>query len=112
MIEKEMIEAAIADAGSAGKIGVQVCYATPTLELLLELQVATGTTLEQAIAQSGLLQQVPQIDLATAPVGIYAKKKPLDTVLRAHDRIEVYRPLIADPKEARRRRASRKSASI
>ena len=87
-------------------IKVQVCYATPSFEFLRDLQVAVGTTLEQAIAQSALLQQVDGIDLSTCVVGIHGKKKTLDTVLRAHDRVEVYRPLIADPKEARRRRAS------
>lgn len=92
---------------AAGKISVQVCYATPTLQFLRDLRVDAGTTLEQAVAQSGLLQQVPQIDIRTDPVGIHAKKKSLETILREHDRIEVFRPLIADPKEARRRRASR-----
>ena len=86
-------------------ITVQVCYATPTFEFLRDLQVALGATLQQAIAQSGLLQEVAGIDLAA--VGIYGKKKTLDTVLRAHDRVEVYRPLLADPKEMRRRRVGR-----
>lgn len=113
MAEKEMIAAQSAHStdGPAEKINVQVCYATPTLQFLRDLQVDAGTTLEQAIAQSGLLQQVPQIDLKADPVGIHAKKKTLDTVLREHDRIEVYRPLIADPKEARRRRANRNTGS-
>lgn len=91
----------------AEQISVQVCYATPTWEFLCELSVAAGSTLEQAIRQSGLLQQAPQIDLATCAVGIHARKQPLDTVLRAHDRVEVYRALLADPKETRRRRAGR-----
>ena len=88
-------------------IKVQVCYATPSFEFLRDLQVAVGTTLEQAIAQSALLQQVDGIDLSTCVVGIHGKKKTLDTVLREHDRVEVYRHLIADPKDARRRRASK-----
>ena len=83
---------------------VQVCYAAPLREVLRPLEVAPGTTIEQAIVQSGLLQDVPGIDLATQPVGIYGKKKPLDTVLREHDRIEIYRPLIADPKTSKRKR--------
>jgi putative ubiquitin-RnfH superfamily antitoxin RatB of RatAB toxin-antitoxin module len=93
-------------------IHVQVCYATPAFEFLRDLQVAVGTTLEQAIAHSGLLQQVDGIDLTLCAVGIYGKKKTLDTVLREHDRIEVYRSLIADPKEARRRRAGSKVAGL
>lgn len=95
----------------SAKISVQVCYATPTFEFLCDLQVAVGTTLAQAIAHSSLLQQVDGVDLTLCAVGIYGKKKTLDTVLREHDRVEVYRPLIADPKEARRRRASSKVAS-
>ncbi|NRR31721.1 RnfH family protein [Oxalobacteraceae bacterium] len=88
----------------AEKIAVQVCYATPELQFLRDLSVAVGTTLEQAVAQSGLLAEVPGLDLGTLAMGIYAKKKTLDTVLREHDRVELYRPLIADPKNARRRR--------
>ncbi len=103
-----MVDAAIASA--PGKIKVQVCYATPACEFLRDLQVAAGTTIEQAINESSLLQQVDGIDLATCTVGIHGKKKALETVLREHDRVEVYRPLIADPKEARRRRAGSKSA--
>ena len=86
---------------------VQVCYATPDTEYLHSLQVAPGTTIEAAILASGVLQQFPAIDLATAPVGLYGKKRPMGTVLREHDRIEIYRPLVADPKDARRRRAKK-----
>lgn len=87
------------------QLDIEVCYATPTVQWLRALQVDAGTTIEQALVLSGVLEQAPQIDLATVVVGIYAKKKTLDTVLRQHDRIELYRPLQADPKEARRRRA-------
>ncbi len=84
---------------------VSVCYATPTTEFLRELRLEHGATLEQAIAASGLLEEVAGIDLAACAVGIYGKKKPRETVLRDQDRVEVYRPLLADPKETRRRRA-------
>ena len=90
-------------------IEVQVCYALPDSSFLRSLSVPAGTTIEQAVAQSGLLQAIPGIDLAVNMVGIYGKRKPLDSVLHEHDRVEVYRPLQADPKEARRRRASGKS---
>lgn len=83
---------------------VEVCYASDAVHFLRALQVPAGTTIEQAIAISGVLQEVPEVDLTTMQVGIYAKKKTLDTVLREHDRVEIYRPLIADPKNARRRR--------
>ena len=91
-------------------IEVQVCYALPDSSFLRSLSVPAGTTIEQAVAQSGLLQAIPGIDLAINMVGIHGKRKPLDAVLHPHDRVEVYRPLQADPKEARRRRASGKSA--
>ncbi|MES2740866.1 MAG: RnfH family protein [Pseudomonadota bacterium] len=94
----------------AEQVRVQVCYATPTMEFLRELHLEAGATLEQAIVASGLLDEVSGIDLATCPVGIYGKKKPLDTVLREHDRVELYRPLLADPKETRRRRAGNRPA--
>lgn len=95
---------------TTGQIAVQVCYATAGYEFLRDLSVPEGTTIEQAIRRSGLLEAVAGIDLAAAPVGIFSKKKTLDTVLRAQDRVEVYRPLQADPKETRRRRAGGKAA--
>ena len=89
---------------AAETINVQVCYASEATQFLRALQVPLGTTLEQAIALSGLPEAVPGVDVAALETGIYAKKKPRDTVLREHDRVELYRPLIADPKHARRRR--------
>jgi putative ubiquitin-RnfH superfamily antitoxin RatB of RatAB toxin-antitoxin module len=74
------------------------------VQFLRPLQVAAGTTIEQALALSGIAAALPDVDLGALQVGIYAKKKTRDTVLRPHDRIELYRPLIADPKHARRRR--------
>jgi putative ubiquitin-RnfH superfamily antitoxin RatB of RatAB toxin-antitoxin module len=94
----------------AEQLAIQICYATPAREILRALTVEQGTTIEQAIAQSGLLAELPEIDLALQPVGLYGKKRALDTVLRAHDRIEIYRALVADPKESRRRRAGNKPA--
>lgn len=89
-------------------IRVQVCYATPQRQLLLNVTLAAGATLHQAIKASGLLQQAPEIDISVWRVGIYGKLKTLDTELRDHDRVEIYRPLIADPMESRRRRASKR----
>ena len=89
---------------------VTVCYATARDEFLRSLTVVPGTTFGQAIEMSGVLEAYPDINLATQPVGIYAKKQTLDTVLRPRDRIEIYRPLVADPKDSRRRRAAKKDA--
>ncbi|MGZ5201232.1 MAG: RnfH family protein [Telluria sp.] len=95
----------------AEPIQVVVCYAVETREYLRAMQVPAGTTVGEAIEQSGVLEEFPDINLATAPVGIYAKKKTLDTVLRERDRVEIYRPLVADPKDSRRRRAAKKDAA-
>lgn len=94
----------------ADSIPVQVCYAKPGRIWLRDLSLAPYTTLEQAIHQSGILQDVPEIYLTEGRVGIFGKPKSLNTPLHAHDRIEIYRPLTADPQESRRRRAT-KSAS-
>ena len=96
---------------TAATFTVEVCYASDTVQFLRALQVPLGITIEQALALSGVAVEVPGIDLATLQTGIYGKKKTLDTVLRQHDRVEVDRPLQADPKEARRRRACGKTAT-
>jgi putative ubiquitin-RnfH superfamily antitoxin RatB of RatAB toxin-antitoxin module len=90
---------------------VYVCYGTDRQQFLRPMTVEQGTTIGQAIEQSGVLAEYPEINLVTQPVGIYAKKKALDTVLRERDRIEIYRPLVADPKDSRRRRAAKKDAA-
>lgn len=85
-------------------LAIQVCYASAAEEILRDMVVAEGTTVQQAILQSGVLRDGGDVDLSVCRVGIYGKLKELDTVLRAHDRIEIYRALIADPKDARHRR--------
>jgi hypothetical protein len=96
--------------GGAELIQVQICYAKPGVQILKDMRVPPGTTLQEAIEQSGLLREMPEIDLSVQKVGIYGKPKTLDTALRDHDRVEIYRPLIADPKESRRKRAEKKEA--
>ena len=88
------------------KISVEVVYALSQKQEALSLKVKPGTLLSEAVEQSGVLQDFPEIDLATAKVGIFSKQAKLDTVLRDKDRIEIYRPLIADPKEVRKKRAA------
>lgn len=90
-------------------ISIEVAYALPDRQTLLSLQVKTGTTLIEAIRQSGILEHYPEIDLDQAKFGIFSKISPPDTVLREKDRVEIYRELIADPKESRRRRAEKKA---
>jgi putative ubiquitin-RnfH superfamily antitoxin RatB of RatAB toxin-antitoxin module len=88
---------------------VQVCYATLGQQLLADVIVPVGSTVHQAINASGLLRDVPEIDVSVFRVGIYGKLKSLETELHDHDRVEIYRPLIADPMESRRRRTSKRS---
>ena len=90
------------------KITVEVVYALPDNQLQFKLSVAAGTTASEAIAQSGILTCFPQTDPGNMAVGIFGRVVKADVVLLAGDRVEIYRPLIADPKEARRRRAARK----
>jgi putative ubiquitin-RnfH superfamily antitoxin RatB of RatAB toxin-antitoxin module len=94
----------------AEEVQVVVSYATPCEEFIHPMRVAPGTTIGQAVEASGVLARFPEINLVTQPVGIYGKKKTLETVLRERDRIEIYRPLVADPKDSRRRRAAKKEA--
>ena len=89
------------------KILVELSYALPDQQILLAIDVEEGTTVNQLIELSGILEQFPDIDLGkTNKVGIFGKLTKLTTVLREKDRVEIYRPLIADPKEVRRRRAA------
>ena len=94
----------------AETIAVEVVYARADVQRLLEVEVPVGASLREVIERSGLLQQCPEIDLDRDPVGIFGRVLALDTQVTAGDRIEIYRPLQADPKEARRRRAKGRTA--
>ena len=87
-------------------IHVEVAYALPSKQVLLALEVPANSTAEAAILASGILKKFPEIDLNTNKIGVFGKHVKLDTVLRNKDRVEIYRPLIADPKEVRRQRAA------
>jgi uncharacterized protein len=86
-------------------INIEVVYALPEEQLLLKRSVPMGTTVAVAIRSSGVLDKHPEIDLDKNKLGIFGKLTKADAVLRDKDRIEIYRPLIADPKEIRRKRA-------
>jgi len=86
-------------------IDVDVAYALPDRQRVVPVRVAAGTRVVDAIRQSGILAQFPQIDLSQAKLGIFGRKVPGDQVVSAGDRIEIYRALVADPKAARRQRA-------
>ncbi len=87
-------------------IKVEVAYATNSEQVILEVEGEVGITAEAAIQKSGILERFPEIDIANSDIGIFAKTVPADTVLRELDRVEIYRPLIADPKEVRKQRAA------
>ncbi|MBI3562152.1 MAG: RnfH family protein [Gammaproteobacteria bacterium] len=89
-------------------VWVEVAYATPERQVIIPLQVAPGTTVGQAIVASGIVAIFPEIDPQKNPVGIFSLLVSLDTLVQARDRVEIYRPLQADPKESRRRRAEKK----
>ena len=85
---------------------VEVAYALPTQQVILPVKVPVGTNAEAAIQASGVLTKFPEIDLAVNKIGVFGKLSKLDAELRHLDRVEIYRPLIADPKEVRRQRAA------
>ena len=93
---------------TAETINVEVAYATPEKQVIRTVNVDAGTTLGAAIVQSGIMLDFPELEekLENAKVGIFGKVVPMTTVLSDGDRVEIYRPLIADPKEVRRKRAS------
>ena len=85
---------------------IEIVYALPEKQASVHLDMPAGSTVEAAVEASGLLRVYPEIDLAKNKLGIFAKPARLDSVLRDRDRVEIYRPLIADPKEVRKRRAA------
>jgi len=89
----------------AESLSIEIAYALPQKQELVQLKLPVGSTVQQAVEASGLKQKHPEIDLAKNKVGIFGKLSKLDAPLRDRDRVEIYRPLIADPKEVRKKRA-------
>lgn len=88
-------------------IDIEVVYGLPHKQVLLSVKVPMGTTIEEAITLSGIIKHFPDIVASEAVVGIFSKPQKLDYQLQAFDRVEIYRPLIADPKEMRKLRAEK-----
>lgn len=88
------------------QINIEIAYALPDRYYLKPFKVDEGTMIQTAILQSGILQQFTEIDLRENKVGIYSRPAKLNDQLKDGDRIEIYRPLLADPKEIRRKRAA------
>ncbi len=91
---------------SGEKIRVEVAYARADVQVILEVGLDDGATVEQAVRESGILERFPEIDLGSNKVGVFGKAAKLDAALRDGDRVEIYRPLIADPKAVRKQRAA------
>lgn len=85
-------------------IHVEVAYALPDQQVILDLDVPAGTTVEQAVKESGIVDSFPEIDIEKNKMGVFGKLTRKDSELKQGDRVEIYRPLIADPKEVRRQR--------
>lgn len=90
-------------------ITIEVAYATPKRQLILSVDVSTGTTMVEAVRASGILREFPEIDMASVKMGVWGKteKDPATRIMQTGERIEIYRPLLIDPKEARKNRASK-----
>lgn len=84
---------------------IEVAYATPERQVLISFTVQEGCSVAEAIEQSGIQAEFPGMTVAPGAVGVFSQKVSLDHVLREGDRVEIYRPLIADPKEMRKQRA-------
>lgn len=90
----------------SNNITVEVAYALPHEQIIIPVSVAPETTAEAAISASNIMAKFPEINLSINKIGLFGKLTKLDTPLRHLDRVEIYRPLIADPKEVRRQRAA------
>jgi putative ubiquitin-RnfH superfamily antitoxin RatB of RatAB toxin-antitoxin module len=91
------------------EILIEIAYALPEEQVIISIKVPTISNVQQAIEKSGIQKKFPSIDLSKNKVGIFGKKTTLDQPLNNRDRIEIYRPLILDPKEMRRKRAAKKN---
>ncbi|MBL8254088.1 MAG: RnfH family protein [Candidatus Competibacter sp.] len=87
-------------------VRVEIAYARPDEQAIIPVEVPADATLEQAIVQSGILERFPEIQLQTAKVGVFGKLGKLSAAVRPGDRVEIYRPLLADPKAVRKKRAA------
>jgi uncharacterized protein len=99
-------ETCMARVEDAGQIRVEVAYARADSQTIVELNLRAGAIVGQAIAASNIVARYPDIDLDASVVGVFGRSVTLDRLLRDGDRVEIYRPLLTDPKERRRRRAA------
>lgn len=95
-------------------VGVEVVYALPDRQVLLAVSIPVGSTARDAVLRSGIQQHFPGLDLQSMPLGLFGKSlaKPEVHILEEGDRVEIYRPLLVDPKEIRKQRAAKARARI
>jgi putative ubiquitin-RnfH superfamily antitoxin RatB of RatAB toxin-antitoxin module len=96
---------------SASPLEVEVMFARPDVQQGIAVELPIGSTLRAAIERSRISEQYPEIDLAVNKVGVFGQLRSLDDIVQAGDRIEIYRPLLIDPKDARRKNAQAAKAS-
>ena len=94
--------------GNVNLLEIEVVYALPCRQFLRRLKAPSGSTVREAIVQSGVLSKFPEIELESVKVGIFSRPVGLGYLLNSGDRVEIYRPLILSPTDARRLRAERK----
>ena len=99
--------AAHREPGAPASISVSVVYALPGRATEIELELPAGATVADALARSRIAQRHPEVDVARIATGIFGRRVHRDALLADGDRVEIYRPLAADPKESRQRRAKR-----
>ena len=93
------------------KLAIEVAYALPEKQCIVKLEVEAGTTALEAAMQSGIAEHFPGLEIQASKLGIFGEAVSANTVLQAHDRVEIYRPLQADPKLARRNRAKQNATA-
>jgi len=103
--ERDGINRAVADTGGEAGVRVSVVYCAARAVWMKEIDLAEAATLGDAIKASGVLVAYPELELAELAVGVFSRPRPLDEPAHDGDRIEIYRPLLVDPKDARRHRA-------
>lgn len=97
---------------ATNELSLEVAYAKPDEQVILTLTVSEGCTLLEAIHSSGILQRFPEIDLSKQAIGVFSQPRQLGERAEEGDRIEIYRPLLNDPKETRRRKAKRRKKRL
>jgi len=94
------------------ELQVEVAYGNASQQIVLAIKVPVGASLAQAIQLSGILKHFPEIDLSRNPIGVFSIRQDLQTLVKAGDRIEIYRPLQVDPKQARMLRGAKKFKKV